>query len=182
MATQIVTRNGFVDPLPAVASFVPRAVPSVREMADWLDAAVQRAKSKYQRERELEERKMQEEALKKRLGSQFWQELAGWLQAIEGRFNTRFGAAVLSVTLDEEKDKRVIRILARPIRSHESIAELEYQNGTDYMELSIGSGGGAGTARIVNFVLSGGAALAEFGAEDLTWEQLGQKLIEDLLD
>ncbi len=183
MGTQVITRSNLIDPPPAIASLCSQPATSAAsiQVPDWLDGAVQKAKVKYQRQRELEEILMQEETLKRKLGSQFCKELAGWLQAVEVRFNTRFGGAVLAVTVEEVKDSRTIRVLARPLRSRESMAELEYQNGTDYLKVNIGSAASAGTSRIVNFVVSGGAVLAEIGTDCYTWEQLGQRLIEDLL-
>ena len=50
------------------------------EVADWLDEAVQRAKKKYEIQRALEEKQAQEEAVKRKLGSQFCRELFAWLE------------------------------------------------------------------------------------------------------
>jgi hypothetical protein len=145
---------------------------------DWLDQAVQRAKGKYQIQRVLEERSVQEEVLKRKLGNQFCRELFTWFESIEVRFNSRFGGHVLAVSVVGSDGSRSVQILARPIRDQESTASLSYDENTTSLELRAGSE----AAQTIKLVLSGdGAILAEIGAERYTPEQLGQRIIDDLL-
>lgn len=53
------------------------------EKIDWLDEAVQQTKDKYQAQRALEEKLLQEEALRARLAKEFCRELFEWLQTID---------------------------------------------------------------------------------------------------
>jgi hypothetical protein len=72
--------------------------------------------------------------------------------------------------------------LARPTSTEERIANLDYQNNSAALRLSIGSGKIAETAQVINLVLSADEALlAEIGKEQYTSEKLGQKIIDDLL-
>ena len=152
------------------------------EVADWLDEAVQRAKEKYQAQRALEEKQAQEEAVKHKLGSQFCRELFAWLQNMEVAFNSRFGGQVLAVNVVGENGNRSVQILARPLRAQERIADLSYQEHTESMGLTMGSGVTSETSQVITLSLSGdGAILAEIGAQRYTPSQLGQKVIDDLL-
>ena len=150
-------------------------------VTNWLDEAVQQTKDKYQVQRSLEEKLLQEEALKARLASQFCQDLFEWLQTIDVKFNTRFGGQVLAVTVVGSEGNRSVQVLARPIRAQERFAELHYEEDITCLALSMGSG--ATTTQVIKMVRSaGGGILAEIGTEGYTPEQLGQKIINDLLD
>src|ERR1039458_1121163 len=75
----------------------PKGSLLVMDVTAWLDDAVQRAREKYEAQRALEERLLQEEALKRKLGSQFCRDLFAWLENVEPSFNSRFGGHVLAV-------------------------------------------------------------------------------------
>jgi len=151
-------------------------------LTHWLDEAVQRTKEKYKVQRALEEQKAHQETLKRRLGGQFCRQLFGWLQSIEGSFNSKFGAQVLVVSVSGDEGSRSAQVLARPTSTEERIANLDYQNNSAALRLSIGSGKIAETAQVINLVLSADEALlAEIGKEQYTSEKLGQKIIDDLL-
>lgn len=152
------------------------------QVTDWLDQAVRRAKGKYQVQRAVDEKSVQAEALKRKLGNQFCRELFAWFESIEIRFNERFGSHVLAVSVVGSDGNRSVRILARPIRDQESTASLNYEENTTSLRLSPGSGGATETAQRIKLVLSSsGAMLAEVGSEHYTPEQLGQSIIDDLL-
>ena len=152
------------------------------EATDWLDAAVERAKQKYQAQRALDETSVQADALKRKLGNQFCRELFAWFESVEVRFNNRFGSQMLAVSVVGSDGNRSVQILARPIRTKEGTASLSYEENTSSLGLSVGFGGGAETAQIIRLVLSAdGAILAEMGAKHYTPEHLGQKIIDDLL-
>jgi hypothetical protein len=152
------------------------------EATDWLDATVQRAKQKYEAQRAQDEKSVQTEALKRKLGNQFCRELFAWLESVEVRFNNRFGAQVLAVSVLGSDGCRSAQILARPIRTREGTASLSYEENTASLGLSVGFGGGAETAQTIKLVLSpDGVVLAEIGAKHYTPERLGQKIIDDLL-
>jgi hypothetical protein len=152
------------------------------EATDWLDAAVQRAKQKYEAQRALDERSVQAEALKGKLGNQFCRELFAWFESVEVRFNNRFGSQVLAVSVVGGEGSRSVQILARPIRAKEGTASLSYEENTASLGLSVGFAGGAETAQTIKLVLSAeGAVLAEIGAKHYTPEGLGQRIIDDLL-
>lgn len=148
----------------------------------WLDEAVQRTKEKYKVQRALEERRGHEESLKRRLGGQYCRQLFAWLQSVEGSFNTKFGAHVLAVSVTGDEGSRSAQVLARPTSTEERIANLDYQNNSAALRLSIGSGKTADTAQVINLVLAADESLvAEIGKEHYTSVQLGQKIIDDLL-
>lgn len=148
----------------------------------WLDEAVQRTKEKYKVQRDLEERSAHQETLKRKLGGQFCRQLFIWLQNVEGSFNSKFGANVLAVSVSGDEGSRSAQILARPTSTEERIANLDYQNNSACLRLSIGSGKVAETAQVINLILSANEALlAEIGKKHYTSEELGQKIIEDLL-
>jgi hypothetical protein len=152
------------------------------DVTAWLDDAVQRAREKYEAQRALEERLLQEEALKRKLGSQFCRDLFAWLENVEPSFNSRFGGHVLAVSVVGSDGNRSVQVLARPTRAQERIADLKYQENTKCLGLSTGSGATAETAQTIKLVLSGDdAILAEIGADRYTPERLGQKIISDLL-
>lgn len=151
------------------------------EVTDWLDEAVQQTKEKYQAQRALEEKSIQEEALKRKLGSQFCRDLFAWFETIEVKFNARFGGHVLTARVVGSEGDRSVQVLARPIRAQERIAELNYQEDINCLALSTGSDATA-TTQVIKMVCSaGGGVLVEIGAERYTLEQLGQKIIDDLL-
>jgi hypothetical protein len=154
---------------------------SQMEATDWLDEAVQQTKEKYQAERALEDKVIQEEALKARLASKFCAELFAWLETIDVKFNTRFGGQVLAVSPIGGKGDSALQVLAQPSRAQERIAELNYQGDINCLALSMSSGATA-TTQIIKMVRSaGGGILAEIGGERYTPDQLGQKIINDLL-
>ncbi len=151
-------------------------------LTHWLDEAVQRTKEKYKVQRALEEQMARQETLKRRLGGQFCHQLFGWLQSVEGSFNSKFGAQVLVVSVSGDEGSRSAQVLARPTSTEERIANLDYQNNSASLRLSIGSGRIAEAAQVINLVLSADQALlAEIGKEHYTSETLGQKIIDDLL-
>ncbi len=148
----------------------------------WLDEAVQRTKEKYKVQRAQEERLAYEESLKRRLGGQFCRHLFAWFQSIEGSFNDKFGSHILAVSVSGDEGSRSAQVLARPTSTEERIANLDYQNNAASLRLSIGSGRTPETAQVIKLVLSAGdVLLAEIGQERYTAEQLGQKIIDDLL-
>ena len=151
------------------------------EATDWLDEAVQQTKEKYQAQRALEEQLMQEETLKRQLGSRFCRELFAWLETTEAKFNSRFGSQVLTVSMVGKEGNRSLQVLARPLRAQERIAELNYQADINCLALSTGSGATATTQVIKMVRFDGGEMLAEIGGERCTPDQLGQKIINDLL-
>jgi hypothetical protein len=148
----------------------------------WIDEAVKRTKEKYKAQRAQEERSAHEEALKRRLGGQFCRQLFAWFQGIEGTFNGKFGAQVLAVSVSGDEGSRSAQILARPVSTKEKIAHLDYQNNPSSLRLSIGSGRTAETPQVIKLVFTADEALvAEIGKEQYTSQQLGQKIIDDLL-
>jgi hypothetical protein len=151
------------------------------EVADWLDRAVQRTKEKYQVQRDREETVIQLEALKRRLGSNFCRQLFAWLESIEARFNRSVGCQMITVAVAGNERNRSAQVLARPILALERLAELYYHENTDYLVLSIAFEGGAETTQMIKLVLASGTALAEIGMKRYRPEELGQKIIEDLL-
>ncbi len=151
------------------------------EVADWLDRAVQRTKERYQIQRDLEERVIQQEALKRKLGSNFCRQLFAWLESIEARFNRSVGSQMITVAVAGNERNRSAQVLARPIRADERLAELYYHENTDYLMLSIGFDGGAESTQMIKLVLASGTTLAEIGTKHYRPEELGQKIIEDLL-
>jgi|ERR1039458_6187952 hypothetical protein len=154
---------------------------SPMEATDWLDEVVQQTKGKYQAQRALEEELIQEEALKRKLGTQYCRELFTWLETIEVKFNHRFGAQVLTASVVGSEGDRSVQVLARPIRADERIAELRYEEDINCLALSMGSGATAATQIIKMVRPADGGILAEIDAERYTPEQLGQKIINDLL-
>jgi len=123
-----------------------------------------------------------EEAMKRRLGGQFCRQLFAWFQSIEGGFNTKFGAHVLAVSVSGDEGSRSAQVLAKPTCTEERIANLDYQNNSASLRLSMGSGKTADTPQVIKLVLSAEQTLlAEIGKERYTSEQLGQKIIDDLL-
>lgn len=150
-------------------------------MTDWLDKAVQRTKKKYQVQRVREEQLAHEEALKRRLGSQFCRELFAWFENIEAQFNNSFGSHVLAVSVVGGNGSRSLKILARPTRAQESMAELHYQERTSSLGLNMDSGAPAATQAIRLILTADGAVLAAVGEDYYTAEQLGQKIIDKML-
>lgn len=151
------------------------------QATDWLDAAVQRAKKKYQVQRTREEQLAHQEALKRRLGGQFCRELFAWFENIEVSFNNRFGGQVLVVSVAGGDGHRSVKVLARPIRAQESIAELNYEESSASLGLTMGYGT-PGAAQVIRLILSAeGVILAEMGEARYTAAQLGQKIIDALL-
>jgi hypothetical protein len=149
---------------------------------DWLDAAVERAKKKYELQRAQEEKSAEAEALKRRLSNQFCRELFAWFESVEARFNNKFGGQVLVVSVAGSDGGRTVQILARPIRTKESTAHLRYKENAASVELSVSSGGGVEAAQIIKLVHSTeGVVFALIGARHYSPEQLGQKIIDDLL-
>jgi hypothetical protein len=147
-------------------------------MTDWLDKVVQRTKKKDQAQRTREERSAHEETAKRKLGGQFCRELFAWFENIEVKFNNSFGGHVLAVSVVGGDGSRTAKILARPTRTQESMAELSYQENTSSLALTMGSGAPAA----IRLILSpNGAMLAAMGEEYYTPEKLGQKIIDDLL-
>src|ERR1039457_3300180 len=100
------------------------------EATDWLDAAVESAKQKYQAQRALDERSVQADALKRKLGNQFCRELFAWFENVEVSFNNRFGGQALAVSVVGRDGSRNAQILARPIRTQEGAASLSYVENT----------------------------------------------------
>jgi hypothetical protein len=145
----------------------------------WLDETVQKAKEKYQFQRALDERLAQEKTLKCKLGAQFCNRLFEWLGAVETRFNDRFGGHVLTVRVVRADGNHKVEVLAQPVHKQERIAEVTYEDNTTSLTLrtlSIRKEEG------INLVLSSaGTMLAELGAVQYSHEQLGQKIISDLL-
>ena len=150
-------------------------------MTDWLDKAVQRTKKKYQVQRAREEQLAHEDALKRRLGGQFCRELFAWFENIEMKFNNSFGSHVLAVSVVGSDGSRSLKILARPTRAQESMAELNYQERTSSLGLNMDSGGPAAAQAIRLILTADGAVLAAMGEDYYTAEQLGQKIIDQML-
>ena len=148
-------------------------------MNSWLEKAVQRTKKKYQGQRTLEEKSAYEDTMKRKLAGQFCRELFAWFENIEASFNHSFGGHVLAVSVVGSQGSRSVKILARPTRTQESMAELTYQENASSLGLSQGSGS---TVQAIRLILSGnGTILAAMGEEYFTPEQLGQKIIDQLL-
>lgn len=151
------------------------------EVTDWLDEAVQQTKEKYQAQRALEDKSIQEQALKDRLASKFWDQLFEWLQTIDVKFNTRFGGQVLAVSPTGSNGDRGLQVLARPIRAQERIAVLNYQKETTSIALSMDCNPTDLPQAIELALAADGAIVAQIGAESYMPEQLGRKIINDLL-
>lgn len=151
------------------------------EVTDWLDKAVQQTREKYNVQRAREDELLREEALKRKLGSQFCRELFGWLETIDVKFNNKFGSQVLSASVVGANGDRSVQVLARPIRAQERIAELHYEEDINCVALSMGSDATAATQIIKMIRPADGDMLAEVGGEHYTPEQLGQKIVNDLL-
>lgn len=151
------------------------------EKIDWLDEAVQQTKDKYQAQRALEEKLLQEEALRARLAKEFCGELFEWLQTIDVKFNTRYGGQVLAVSPTGSNGDRGLQVLARPIRAQERIAVLNYQKETASIALSMDCNP-TNLPQVIKLALAAdGAIAAQIGAESYMPEQLGRKIINDLL-
>jgi hypothetical protein len=164
-------------------SSTPSEVRPLRvELTDWLDGVVRRAKEKYLEQRVQEEKLIEEEALKSRVGSQFCRELFEWLEGIDVRFNSRFGVHVLSVSVVGTDGDRSLQVLARPVRAQERIAILNYRKETKSVVLNLSSDGRATPTEEIRLVLGADSeALAEISGDQYTPEQLGRKIVEDLL-
>jgi hypothetical protein len=162
----------------------------------WLDEAVQRVKEKYQTQRALEERSAQEETRKRALGAQFSRDLFAWFERMEESFNSKFGGHLLAVSVVGAEGNRSVKVLANLTRNQERMAVLTYNNGSNdngsnnngsnnhpvSLGLRFGSDATAEVAQTIKLVPSNnGTVLAEFGAEHYSYEQLGQKIIDDLL-
>ena len=150
------------------------------EATSWLDATVQRTKEKYQIQRAQEEQLAHELSLKRRLGNQFCRKLFSWFEHVEVSFNTRFGSQVLVVSVLGTQGNRSVQILGRPLRAQERIAEVRYHEESATLKLSVGSGGTA-AAQMIKFVLRDDEIVAEVAGKHYTPQQLGQKIIDDLL-
>lgn len=151
------------------------------EKIDWLDEAVQQTKDKYQAQRALEDKLIREQALKDRLASGFWDQLFEWLQPIDVKFNTRFGGQVLAVSPIGSNGNRGLQVLARPVRSQERIAVLNYQKETAAIALSMDCNP-TNLPQVIKLALAAdGAMVAQIGVESYMPEQLGRKIINDLL-
>jgi hypothetical protein len=149
---------------------------------DWLDGVVEGTREKYQEQRVQEEKVLQEEILIGRFSSQFCRDLFEWFEGIDERFNSRFGGHVLSVSILGTDGDRSVQVLARPVRSQERIAVLNYQKETKSVGLHMNCGSSAKPAEEIRLVLfAESAVVAEIGEEHYTPEQLGRKVIEDLL-
>src|ERR1700687_3349887 len=120
------------------------------EVTDWLDEAVQQTKEKYLVQRALDEKLMQEEALKARLASKFCEELFAWFGTIDVKFNIRFGGQVLSVSPIGTNGDRGVQVLAQPIRAQARIAVLNYQEDTKSFGLSM-DGSPADFPQVIKF-------------------------------
>jgi len=148
----------------------------------WLEESVRKAKEKYQLQRTLEERLAQEEARKRELGAKYCRDLFAWFERIEESFNGGFGGHVLAVSVGGADSNRSVQVFAHPTRTQERLAVLTYTDGAISLGSRSGSGATAETAQALKLVLSNdGRLLAEFGAEQYSYEQLGQKIIDDLL-
>jgi len=139
-------------------------------------------KGKVSEQRVQEEKLIEEEALKSRVGSQFCRELFEWLEGIDVRFNSRFGVHVLSVSVVGTDGDRSLQVLARPVRAQERIAILNYRKETKSVVLNLSSDGRATPTEEIRLVLGADSeALAEISGDQYTPEQLGRKIVEDLL-
>ncbi len=151
------------------------------EATDWLDEAVQQTKDKYQAQRALEDKLIQEEALKARLASKFCTELFAWLETIDVKFNTRFGGQVLAISPLGGKGDSGLQVLARPIRAQERVTVLNYQKETNSISVSTDRSF-TKLPQVITLVLAADSAMvAEIGTEHYMPEQLGRKIINDLL-
>ena len=147
----------------------------------WLDETVKQAKDKYQARRTQEDELAQEETCRRKLSGKFCRTLFAWLETIDTQFNTRFGGQVLTATVVGTEGNRSAKILARPIRAQERMAEVSYQEAINCLALSMGCGASAATEQI-KMVRSGeGEIFAEIDGQNFTPAQLGQKIIGDLL-
>ena len=151
-------------------------------VTDWLDDAVQQTREKYQVQRALEEKLAQEEALKARLAGEFCEELFAWLETIDVKFNTRFGGQVLAVSPIGTNDDRGVQVLARPIRAQAKMAVLRYQKETKSIGLSMDCGPSKLPPEIRLVLSAEGPIKAEIDAEYYAPEQLGRRIINNLLD
>jgi hypothetical protein len=151
------------------------------EATDWLDEAVQQTKEKYQVQRALEDKLIQEEALKARLASKFCEELFAWLETIDVKFNTRFGGQVLAVSPTGGKGDSGLQVLARPIRAQERVTVLSHQKETNAISVSTDHSL-TKLPQVIKLVLAADSAmLAEIGTDYYMPEELGRKIINDLL-
>lgn len=151
------------------------------DVTDWLDTAVQQTKEKYQEQRALEKQLVQEKALKDRLASKFCEELFAWLETIDVQFNTRFGDHVLTISPTGANGDRGVQVLARPTRAQERAVGLKYQKDTNCIGLSMNCSL-IRLPQVIKLVLSAdGVIVAEIGAEHYIPQQLGRKIINDLL-
>ena len=152
-----------------------------QDLLAWLDNAVQRAKEKYQSLRELEERAAEQEALKRRLGSKFCRDVFTWLESVELCFNSRFGGQVLTVRTLGNEGGRTLQVLARPVPSQEVMAEIRYEDSGSHLVYTIGGGQCTSATQSIRLVLSEGSVQAEIGTERFSSEQLGKRIVEELL-
>jgi hypothetical protein len=152
------------------------------EAIDWIEEAVKQTKEKYRVERAREEELVQEETTRRKLSNQFCRELFAWIETIDVRFNHKYGSHVLSANVIGPEGSRSAQILARPVRSQERIAELSYQEDINSLSLSMCSGGASAIQTITLVCSADGEMIAEIEGERYLPEQLGQKIIMDLLD
>jgi hypothetical protein len=155
---------------------------SQMEVTDWLEEAVQQTKAKYQAQRALEDKLIQQQALKDRLAADYCEKFFEWLQTIDVKFNTRFGSQVLAVSPIGSNGDRGLQVLARPLRVQERIVVVNYQKSTNSICLNLDCSR-TNLPQVVKLVLSAdGIVAAEIDGEHYDPEQLGRKIVNDLLD
>lgn len=144
-------------------------------MTDWMDEAVRRTKDKFGAQQVDDEKFVLEEGLKHDLGLQFYRNLREWLLKTEKDFNSKYGSNVLVVT-EPGQQTTVKSVLTR---TESKTAEISYDENLRQIGWVTGTGI---SHHSIQLKLSGSREmLATNGSQDLTVEQLGQKIIDAVL-
>jgi hypothetical protein len=144
-------------------------------MMDWMDEAVRRTKDKFGAQQGDDEKFVLEEGLKHDLGLQFYRNLREWLLKAEKDFNSKYGSNVLVVT--EPGQQTIVKSVLT--RSESRTAEISYNETLQQIGWVTETGV---THRSIQLKLSGNREmLATADNQDLTVEQLGQKIIDVVL-
>lgn len=144
-------------------------------MTDWMDEAVKRTKDKFGAQQGDDEKFVLEQGLKHDLGLQFYRNLREWLLKAEKDFNSKYGSNVLVIT--ESGQQTIVKSVLT--RTESRTAEISYNETLQ----QIGWVTEAGITHYpLQLKLSGSREmLAAADNQDLTVEQLGQKIIDVVL-
>lgn len=144
-------------------------------MTDWMDEAVRRTKDRFGAQQGDDEKFVLEEGLKYDLGLQFYRNLREWLLKAEKEFNSKYGSNVLVVT--ETGQQTIVKSVLT--RTQSRTAGISYNETLQQIGWVTETGI---THYPLQLKLSGRREmLATADNQDLTVEQLGQKIIDVVL-